>query len=140
MAGSKSWFRYTDDSGTDYSVFLDESNSEATIGGARLLLSRTAAYPLLRKGIKLRYCNAFLTSNPDIKRRFYLGNAAAVAQVFTGANIVAGVYADPTDAAAPAGVNWTVTSYRGEEQSIPPAVSATSGDTGLTDGDPGRDG
>lgn len=139
MAGSKSWFKYTDDAGVDYSVFLDESNSEAEVSGVRLMPVRTAAHPLLRRGIKLRYCNAYLNSNPVIKRRFYIGSAEAVVEVLSGAGIVAAVYANPADDVSAVAVNWTVTSYRGEDASIPPSLDATGGDTGLIDGDLARD-
>jgi len=139
MAGSKSWFKYTDDSGADFSVNLDESNSEASVGTERLFLNRTAAHPLLRKGTKLRYVNAFLVTNPVIKRRFYVGNPLAVPEILGGSSLTAAVYNLPTDDAAPVVLTWTITSYRGEQTSIPPNVSTTSGDTGLTDNDPGRD-
>jgi hypothetical protein len=138
MSGSKNWFKYTDDSDVEYSVFLDESNSEATVGGIRLFLNRTANHQLLRKGTKLRYANAFLTTNPAVKRKFYIGNPLAIPQVIAGGALTAVVYAnDSDDSVTP--ISWTITSYRGEQSNITPAVSVTSGDTGLIDGDPSRD-
>lgn len=139
MAGSKSWFRYTSDAGVDSSVFLDESNSEASVDGVRLFLNRTAAHPLLTKGTKLRYLNAFLVTNPVIKRRFYVGNPLAIPEILNGGALTAAVYNLPTDDAVPVVLTWTITSYRGEQSAITPGISTTSGDTGLTDNDPGRD-
>jgi hypothetical protein len=138
MAGSKRWFRYTDDGGTNYSVNLDESNSEATIGGIPLFLNRTAAHPIAPTGLRKRYINAFLTSNPAIKRKFWVGNPLAIAQVGLGGAFLAAVYPTSADAASVA-VAWTVTSFRGEKSSAPPALSVAGGDTGLTDGDVPRD-
>lgn len=34
MAGSNKWFSYTDDEGTDWAIFADESNVEAVNGAA----------------------------------------------------------------------------------------------------------
>jgi hypothetical protein len=139
MAGSRRWFLYKDDSGTDYSVNLDESNSEATVGGVRLFLNRTIANPLLRKGIKLRYVNAYLQSNPLNKRKFAVGNPLAIPQILAGATITASVYGNPEDGVDTDTFTWVISSYRGEQSSIPPAVSATSGDSGLVDGDQPQD-
>lgn len=35
MAGSLKWFVYTDDGGTDFAIYLDESNTEAVNGGTQ---------------------------------------------------------------------------------------------------------
>lgn len=138
MAGSLKYFQYTDDAGNNYSVFLDESNGEGTIGGVRLCLARTAASPNLPTKLKKRYVNAFVTATPAIKRKLYLGNPLAIPQALSGGALL--VAAVPTAAdGASVQVAWTVTSYRGEKNSPPPALSTTSGDTGLTDGDAGRD-
>jgi hypothetical protein len=138
MAGSKKPFRYRDDSGVDYTVVLDESNSTAVCGGQPLFLPRTAAHPLLPSNVTKRYINAFLTSNPNIKRRFWVGNPLAVAQILANAALTAGVYPTANDAAVTA-VAWTIGSYRGEKTSVAPAFNATAGDTGLTDGSGTRD-
>jgi hypothetical protein len=133
MSGSLRWFRYVSDAGTAYSVRLDESNSEALLGTTPLMQNRTAAHPLPPKGFKLRYINAFNTADPNIKRKFYLGSSAAVAQVAAGAALTAATYPGQTASA------WTYTSIRGEKSPIAPPLNTTSGDTGLTDGDQGQD-
>jgi hypothetical protein len=138
MAGSLNWFRYQDDAGTSFSVYLDESNSRATCGGVQLCLNRTTAAPRINKGTKLRYVNCTLASNPSIKRKFYVGNPLTIPQILSGAAFLASVYPVAGDTAV-APVAWTVTSYRGEKTNAPPAINATAGDTGLTDGTAARD-
>jgi hypothetical protein len=138
MAGSLKPFRYRDDAGADFTVILDESNSTATVGGVALFLARTSPHPYLSNRVKKRYVNAFLTSNPSIKRRFWIGNPLAIPQVLAGAAFLAGVYPVPGDTAV-APVAWTITSYRGEKSATPPSLNTTAGDTGLTDGTAPRD-
>jgi len=138
MAGSLKYVRYTDDSGTAYSVLLDESNSEATVGGIAFCLARTAAHPNLPTKLKKRYVNCFVTATPAIKRRFWVGNPLAIPQILSGGAVLAPAYPGAADAAGTA-VAWTITSYRGEKNSPPPALNTTGGDTGLTDGDAPRD-
>jgi hypothetical protein len=112
MAGSLRWFRYTDDSATPYSVLLDESNSRATCGGVALCLARTAAHPREQKSLSKRYVNCSLASNPNIKRRFWVGNSLAIPQILAGAAFLAVVYPTADDASGTA-VAWTINSYRG---------------------------
>jgi hypothetical protein len=138
MAGSLRWFKYTDDAGGLFSVNLDESNSTATVGGVSLFTNRTAVHPLLSGRVKKRYVNATLTSNPNIKRRFWVGNPLAIPQILGGGAFLASVYPIAADTAS-AAVAWSITSYRGEKGAIAPALNATAGDTGLTDGSAARD-
>jgi hypothetical protein len=138
MAGSRKKFLYTNDAGLAYTVTLDESNSEGTIGGVAMFLARTVQVPDVPRGTKLRYVNATLISNPDIKRKFYIGNLAAITQAVQGATLLAGVYPTAADA-APSPVAWAITSYRGEGSTPPAPINSTSGDTGLTDGDNAQD-
>lgn len=135
MAGSRTLFNYTDDAGIVYTVKLDESNSGATtISGERLMPLRTAAAANIPGGNKLRYCLAYVASNPRIRRKFYIGNLAAIASVIApGATLQAAVYPNPDDS-VPTAVPWIITAYRGEERSISPATTAL--DTGLIDGTP----
>jgi hypothetical protein len=138
MAGSIKPFRYRDDSGVDYTVRLDESNSTATCGGVPLFLSRTSAHPLLSSGVKKRYVTATLISNPNIRRRFWVGNPLAIPQILAGAAFLAAVYPVAGDTAV-APVAWSLGAYRGEKNAISPAFNTTAGDTGLTDGTSPRD-
>lgn len=138
MAGSLRYFRYQNDAGASLSVQIDESNGEATCGGVALMLNRTATHPRMGAGDKMRYCLATLTSNPNIKRKFYVGNPLAVAQLQAGAAFLAAVYPTAGDAASVTAA-WTVTALRGEKTRVAAAFNATAGDTGLTDGDVQRD-
>lgn len=138
MAGSLRYFRYQNDAGAPLSVQIDESNGEATCGGVALMLNRTATHPRMGSGDKMRYCLAFLTATPAIKRKFYVGNPLAVAQIQAGAAFLAGVYPTAGDAATVTAA-WTVTAFRGEKTRVAAAFNATAGDTGLTDGDVQRD-
>jgi hypothetical protein len=138
MAGSRKKFQYTNDAGVLYTVNLDESNSEGTIGGTAMFLPRTTQLPDVPRGTKLRYCNAYLLSNPDIKRKFYIGNPAAVLQAVNGGALLAAVYPSAADA-APVTAAWGITSYRGEGSTPPQPINTTSGDTGLFDGDAAAD-
>jgi hypothetical protein len=136
MAGSLIYRDYTSDSGVIYAVKLDESNSEATIGGTVLVPARAAAGAVQKPaGLKLRYANAYNQDNPSQKRRFYLGTAAvATAAAAAGATISAEDYPG-ADAAAGVAQTWVITSLRGEKAVKVPAVAAP--DTGLDDGDGG---
>jgi hypothetical protein len=138
MAGSLKYFKYTDDAGVPYSVNIDESNAEATVGGVVLCLPRTAAHANIPTKLKKRFLNAYLTSNPLVKRKFWVGNPLAIPQILAGGAFLAGAYPAAADTAT-VPVPWTITSYRGEKNSPPPALNTTSGDTGLTDGDLARD-
>lgn len=138
MAGSKKYFRYQNDAGAALSVQIDESNGEATCGGVVLMLQRTAAHPKMAAGDAMRYCLAFVTASPNIRRKFYVGNPLAVAQIQAGAAFLAGIYPTAGDAATVTSA-WTVTAFRGEKTNPAPAFNATAGDTGLIDGDTPRD-
>lgn len=136
MAGSKTWRQYISDNGTSYSVNVDESNANATVGGAGgnvlLLAVRTANYPAAPCGLIKRYVNTYNNTNPTIKRKFYVGSTAATLGVLTiGAQITAEIYPGAGDTAG-ASSTWTVTSFRGEKSRLVPAFG--SPDTGLTDG------
>jgi hypothetical protein len=137
MAGSRTWKSYTADNGTVYSVETDESNAEATItsdgADTPLLATRTANSPGKPCGLKMRYANTALSTNPNIRRKFYIGTSAAmIAAGADGATISAPIYPAASDAVGTDAV-WSIRSLRGEKSRRAPAVAAT--DTGLTDGD-----
>lgn len=134
MAGSLTFRAYTSDDGSVYSLRIDESNASATSGGSAAILApvRTASSPQLPRGVTPRYCNAFLTANPLIRRRFYIGNPVAASAVIATGSLSA-EYAPGATGGAGVPAPWSVTSYRGEKYTIP--VGFGSPDTGLTDGD-----
>lgn len=136
MAGSRSWRQYIGDDGTSYSVQVDESNANATIGGAGgnviMLPVRTANFPAIPCSLKMRYVNAYNNTTPSIKRKFYVGTSAGqLAAAAPGAQITAEIYPGAGDTAGTASI-WTITSLRGEKTRKPPGFGAP--DTGLTDG------
>lgn len=133
MAGSKKYFKYADDAGSEYSVLLDESNSEAECNSVALFLDRTANHPDIPKRLKMRYCLAYCESNPMIRRRFWIGNGAAVDEVLDGGSIEANVFPTSVDV-SPTTETFVITFYSGEKRSIPPAFGSGV-DTGLNDGD-----
>lgn len=132
MAGSRTLFEYVNDAGVLYTVNIDESNAEATCGGIPLFTTRTVQSPDLPARTTKRYINATLLNNPDIKRRFWIGNPQAVVQAVNGATLLAQVYPTSADAIG-SRENWVISSYRGEKSSVPIALNAP--DTGLIDGD-----
>lgn len=138
MAGSKRWLRYQNDAGASFSVQMDESNGEATVGGVALMTNRTAAHPRIGSTDQMRYVMAYVSATPSIKRKFWVGNPLAIAQIQAGGVLSAGIYPSANDAATVVGA-WTITAYRGEKFSPAPALNTTAGDTGLTDGDAARD-
>jgi hypothetical protein len=138
MAGSLTWRQYTSDSGVAYSIKIDESNGNGTVGttAGALCPIRTANSAIPPAGLKPRYVNAYNQAVPLQKRRFIIGTAAASAALaLPGATITASATAGPGDAAG-ATVTWVVTSVRGEKSRQAPAFAAP--DTGLTDGSPAQ--
>jgi hypothetical protein len=133
MAGSKKYFKYADDTGEEFSVQLDESNSEAECNNVALFLDRTANHPGLPKGLKMRYCLAYCDNNPKLRRRFWIGNGAAVDEVIAGNTLSANAYPTSADS-TPVSEDFIITYYSGERRSIPPSFSGGA-DTGLEDGD-----
>lgn len=137
MAGSRTWKAYTADNGTVYSVETDESNAEATItsdgADTPLLATRTTNSSGKPCGLKMRYANAQLSTDARIRRKFYIGNQAAMTLAAAdGATISAPVYPAGGDGVG-TDATWTIRSLRGEKSRRAPSVSAQ--DTGLTDGD-----
>lgn len=133
MAGSKRYFEYVSDTGAKYSVFLDESNSEATIDGNRIVGDRTTFLPFAPRRIKFRYLLAESIGVRKLQRKFYVGDPIFLVGIGDTPIIVAPPYPD----SAP--LDWIVTAYRGEKLGFTPPVSVDAGDTGLNDGDQGRD-
>lgn len=135
MAGSRTIRQYTDDAGVVYAIRTDKSNALASpTGGTNtpLLPVRTANVPLLPRGFHPRYVLAYSQTNPAIRRKFYVGNLAAIQPLIAvGATITAEDYPAPGDAAG-TNATWTVTYYSGERRSLIPAFGGN--DTALTDG------
>jgi hypothetical protein len=134
MSGSLTWRQYTTDAGIAYSIKIDESNANGTVGTAAGALCpvRTANLPLPPCGFKGRYVNTYNQALPVQKRRFLIGSLSALsALALPGSTIVASANAGPGDTAG-ATATWVVSSIRGERLRLAPAFGAP--DTGLTDG------
>jgi len=119
MAGSKKWFIYTTDDGTDFAILRDESNVEGTNAG-------TQDYP---DGGTVKYS---LPGNVK-PRRIYFANAAGTIRrevVCLTQTIFDAVNGGSTMTDGVSGQTLTVSLKRGEEIALPRGV-----DTGLTDGD-----
>ena len=117
MSGSMFWQDYNADNNITYAVYCDKSNGLALCATLQLMITRTSNNPPIPKTIKQRYANAYLQSNPVIKRRFPMGNKAAFAAAQApGATIVS------TEG------TWIITSTRGEKsRTVPPFGAADTG-------------
>lgn len=104
---------YRDDRNVAYTVNLDDIDSEGSIGANALFGSRIKSAPNLPATIKMRYINAFLKSNPRIKRRFYVGNLAARNSAVAGGEVL-GLPLPSAGLPGNALRAWGVASYRGE--------------------------
>lgn len=133
MAGSKRAFKYTTDTNQDYSVILDEGNSEVELNSGQIMPNRTADHPLLPRGFKMRYLLAESVGIRKLQRKFYVGDPSLLIGLGSVISFEAPPYPDSTP------VEWVVTAYRGEKWGVVRPFSTTSGDTGLNDGDQGLD-
>lgn len=133
MAGSRRWFEYVTDTNQKYSVSLDETNSEATLNESALVGNRTAAHPVLPKGLKMRYLLAESIGVRKLQRKFFVGDPSLLIGLTSPVIIECAPYPDSLPEL------WEVTAYRGERSTFTPDISTVEGDTGLNDGDQGRD-
>lgn len=121
MAGSKKYFVYTCDDGTEFALLADESNTEAVNGGTQDYADGVSIIYELPRNIKPRklvYANIQGTR----KISCYALNQAT----FTGAVIAVRTIADPIQA----GTLSLVDTVPEERKRIPIAA-----DTGINDGD-----
>lgn len=104
---------YVDDAGLSYRVNLLRWEQDATLGGATIFNRNNPRVPLLPSTIKMRYVNAYLKSNPSIRRRFSIGNKIALRFGTQGKELI-GYEVDEQDFGnAPVKI-WVVSSVRGE--------------------------
>lgn len=120
MAGSIKWFVYTTDSGEDFALKLDESNTEALNGGVQDFPAVAPTQFALPRNVKPRYV-IYRNAAATITRKVIALTATIFGNSLTGAPTI-------TDAVS----GETLTLYRrvGEIVSLP-----FGADTGLTDGD-----
>lgn len=122
MAGSKKYFVYTADDGTDFALLADESNTEAVNGGTQDYADGVAIIYELPKNLRPRYAE-YSNAAKTRKIRCY----ALTEAIFDG--LAAGV---PTITDPIAGTGTlTLTALEPEQlKRLPIAI-----DTGLNDGD-----
>jgi hypothetical protein len=104
---------YRDDRNIAYTVDLEDIDSEGSIATNALFDSRINSAPNLPATIKMRYVNAFLKSNPRIKRRFYIGNLVARNSAIAGSEVL-GLPLPSAGLPGKALRAWGISSYRGE--------------------------
>lgn len=121
QTGSRRYFMYTADNGSEYAVELDESIAETaalgfeTLPGQRDIISASGRLPL-----RMRYvnCSRVDSNNLTQRARFYVGSSAAFVALQNAGTVT--VDGDP----------WNLSSVRGEQRAIVPAT-----DTEQLDGD-----
>lgn len=126
MAGSKRWYRYVGDGGVNYAVELDNTNTTAVLSVAGTAVGPLGApvsggETLIPGRLKMRYVNAYLSTNPLVRRKLWVPLLTVFNQITNGSTIAA--VASGSEGA----VTWVVTSKRGERSPI-----ANTVDTGQT--------
>lgn len=114
MAGSRSWFIYNDDDGEDYAVQLDEDTGSLEGLG---FTPYTGTPPLdqIPKGFKMRYINAVQTSGTGAGFRY---------RPFPCGTDTAPLYDGEQATFTVNGLNYSVTSTRGERSRKPTAINS----------------
>lgn len=113
MAGSRSWFIYEDDDENQYAVEMDEDLAGVE-GSGFVAYSGAEALTLPPKGLRMRYVNAVQTSGSGAgyrSRRVFCATTEAT------------LYGGTTTTFELNGLNYSVTSKRGERARIPTATN-----------------
>jgi len=119
MAGSRKWFVYTTDLGTDFAIEKDESNTEAVNGGTQDMPDTPPVDYAIPVNLKPRYAR-FTSADGTVSRSV----------VCLTETIFEGLGPGSTFTDATSGKVVILTLKVGERVRIPKGV-----DTGLTDGD-----
>lgn len=119
MAGSRRWYVYTDDTGTDYAINLDKSNTDAVNGGAQVFPSTGGPTASVPKNVKVRY-----VEYADAARYRKIKCVALTPTIYAG--LLGGAVNTITDPIAGTG-NLGLIALTGEKRRFPTPV-----DTGLT--------
>lgn len=123
MAGSRKWFVYTTDSGSDFAIQLDESNTEAVNGATQDLVEGINITFALPRNVKPRCVYYSNTNNTRT-----IKCVALTQTIYNG--LVAGNVASIPDPINPEGPDLILKRTLGEKVSRPYA-----NDTGIIDGD-----
>lgn len=121
QTGSRRWFAYIADNGTEYAIELDESIYETPeLGFGQLTGQADALSANSSRPLKMRYVNAVRVNAQDETERasFFVGTQAAYAALQAAGSINVG------------GISWGLSSVRGESRKLIPLT-----DTEALDGD-----
>lgn len=121
MAGSRRWFVYVDDDGTQSAVMLDEDTGNLDGLGFEVY-SGEPVLDLLPKGFKMRYVNAVQTSGSGSGFRY---------RSFPCGTDDSDIYSGETTTFTHNGLTYAVTSTRGERSRKPTVIN-----TGLVGASP----
>jgi len=122
MAGSKKYFVYTLDDGSDYALLADESNTEAVNGGTQDYADGITIRYTLPKNVRPR---RLIYGSPDGNRKITC--YALTQTIYNGAPAAVPTIADPI---TPANTLTLIDIQPETFKQIPISI-----DTGLTDGD-----
>lgn len=121
MAGSRRWYVYVDDDGTESAVMLDEDTG--TLAGLGFeVYTGAPVLDLLPKGFKMRYVNAVQTSGSGSGFRY---------RPFPCGTDDADIYSGDVTTFTHNGLTYATTSTRGERSRKPTVVN-----TGLVGASP----
>lgn len=120
MTGSRRWFGYEGDDGTDYAVELDESVAESVaLGFSSVAAGAIVIYASGSRPVAMRYVNVFRVIDDVTQRgRYQVGTRAAMDSIAAAGSVTVD------------GSLWQVTSAIGERRKIVPGT-----DSALLDGD-----
>ncbi len=104
---------YATDSNTRYTVSLDDWDSRGNVFGATMFSTTSAGFPVLPVTVRMRYVNAYLVSNPVVRRTFYIGNIGAYKNAVLG-EVLRGYELPPAPNVGTPFLLWRITSCRGE--------------------------
>jgi hypothetical protein len=113
MAGSRRWYVYSDDDGTDSAVMLDEDTGGLDGLGFEVYTGEPIL-DLLPKGFKMRYVNAVQTSGAGAGFRY---------RSFPCGSDDADIYSGDITTFTHNGLTYSVTSTRGERSRKPVVVN-----------------
>lgn len=119
MAGSMKWFVYTTDSGDDFAIFRDESNTEGINAGTQDYVTASTAQYALPRNVRARYIR-MRSADGLVSRNIVALTTTIYNAILSDFNFVDG----------PSGKTLVVSEKVGERIRVPQAA-----DTGLTDGD-----
>lgn len=104
---------YLDDSGKTWRVSVETWDWNGLLGGATLFNRNVPSAPILPSTIRMRYVNAYLKSNPNIRRRFVIGNRVALRFGIQG-GALRGLPINVENTSGNAYLDWVISSVRGE--------------------------